>query len=168
MLLIDYGDMLLEMNQFSLFLNRLFEKYEIEASPSLLRFEFYSIGPKGKIKKQIEFKEFPESPTVYNIGFGDVDTEGNINDLTITGNSDSQKVLATVALAVWRFLEKYPACYVYATGSTKGRSRLYKMGIANNLDELSENFIVFGLFNNTWEMFEKEKNYEEFLVKRKT
>jgi len=56
----------------------------------------------------------------------------------------------------------------YATGSTKARSRLYKMGIANNLDELSENFIVFGLFNNKWEVFEKEKNYEEFLVKWKT
>ncbi len=66
-----------------------FEKYEIEAASSLLRFEFYSTGPKGKVKKQVIFKAFENNPTVFNIGFGDVDKDGNINDLIITGNDDS-------------------------------------------------------------------------------
>ncbi len=92
-----------------------FEKYEIEASSSLSRFEFYSIGPKGSIKKQIVFKAFEQNQTVYNIGFGDVNEVGEINDLAITGNKDSQKVLATVAMAVFKFLQKYPECYVFAT-----------------------------------------------------
>lgn len=34
------------------------EKYEIESSSTYLRFEFFSKGPKGKIKKQIEFEQF--------------------------------------------------------------------------------------------------------------
>ena len=90
-----------------------FEKYEIEASSSLLRFQFYSTGPKGKIKKQVLFKPFENNPNVFNIGFGDVDEDGNINDLSITGNQDSQKVLATVALTIFKFFEKHPECYVF-------------------------------------------------------
>ncbi len=144
-----------------------FEKYEIKASSSLLLFEFYSTGPKGKIKKQVEFKAFEETPTVFNIGFGDVDNNGKINDLIITGNEDSQKVLATVALTVFKFFEKYPDFYVYATGSTKARSRLYRMGIANNLNEISETFVVFGFLSNQWENFKIGRDYEEFLIKLK-
>ena len=144
-----------------------FEKYEINASASLLLFEFNSVGPKGTIKKQVEFEAFPNNPTVYNIGFGDVDKSGKINDLVITGNEDSQKVLATVALTVFKFFEKYPSFYVYATGSTKARSRLYRMGIANNLDEILLSFDVFALFNNKWEKFLKGKNYDEFLIRLK-
>ena len=55
---------------------------------------------KGKVKKQIVFMAFEQNPTVFNIGFGDVDENGNINDLVVTGNDDKQKILATVALAV--------------------------------------------------------------------
>ncbi len=141
-----------------------FEKYEIKASSSLLKFEFYSTGPKGKIKKQVEFLAFEETPHVFNIGFGDVDDKGNINDLIITGNDDSQKVLATVALSVFKFFEKYSNCYVYATGSTKSRTRLYRMGISNNLAEITQAFKVYGFLNNAWENFEKGKEYEAFLM----
>jgi hypothetical protein len=145
-----------------------FEKYEIKASSSLLRFEFYSTGPKGKIKKQVEFEAFEETPNVFNIGFGDVDDKGNINDLIITGNDDSQKVLATAALSVFKFFEKYPNCYVYATGSSKRRTRLYRMGIANNLAEIIQTFKVYGFGNDTWENFEKGKEYEAFLIHLKS
>jgi hypothetical protein len=144
-----------------------FEKYEIEASSSLLRFEFYSIGPKGKIKKQVVFKAFENNNNVFNIGFGDVDKDGNINDLTITNNEDSQKVLATVVLTVLKFFEKYPNYYVYATGSTKARSRLYRMGISNNLDEILQSFVIYGFFDNKWEFFKIGKDYQEFLVRLK-
>jgi hypothetical protein len=132
-----------------------------------LLFEFNSVGPKGIIKKQVEFEAFPHNPTVFNIGFGDVDKNGKINDLVITGNEDSQKVLATVALTVFKFLKKYPLFYVYVTGSTKARSRLYRMGITNNLEEILFAFDVFALFNNNWERFEKGKNYDEFLIRLK-
>lgn len=141
------------------------DKYEISASSSFLRFEFYSVGPKGKVKKQIVFRAFEQNPNVFNIGFGDVDEYGNINDLVVTGNDDKQKILATVALAVFNFFEKYPNYYVFATGSTKSRTRLYRIGIVNNLLEIENIFEIFGYLNNTWEVFEKGKDYEAFLVK---
>ena len=141
-----------------------FERYEIKASSSSLQFNFYSTGPKGKIKKQVIFKAFKDNPKVFNIGFGDVDESGDINDLTVTDNKDSQKILATVAFAISIFLEKRPGFYVYATGSTKARSRLYRMGIANNLGNILQNFTVFAFTNNVWEPFEKGKDYDEFLI----
>jgi len=141
-----------------------FERYEIRSSSSAHQFNFYSTGPKGRIKKQVIFKAFEDNPKVFNIGFGDVDKNGEINDLTITDNKDSQKILATVAFAISKFLEKRPGFYVYATGSTKARSRLYRMGITNNLENILKNFTVFAFANNVWESFEKGKDYDEFLI----
>jgi hypothetical protein len=144
-----------------------YDKYYVEASRSFLKFEFYSEGPKGKIKKQVVFKPFENNPTVFNLGFGDVDATGEINDTAITNNQDSQKVLATVALTVYKFYEKHSNCYVFATGSTKTRTRLYRMGVANNLEEIRNDFEVFGFIRKSWEPFEKGRDYEAFLIKKK-
>jgi hypothetical protein len=140
------------------------EKYEIQSSSTCLRFEFFSKGPKGKIKKQVEFESFEPNSTFFNIGFGDVDDKGRINDLVITGNDDSQKVLATVALSIFNFFEKYPNAKVFATGSTKSRTRLYRIGITNNWEEIEKNFQVYGFFDEAWTDFEKGKDYEAFLI----
>lgn len=143
------------------------DKYHIEASSSLLRFEFHSDGPRGKIKKQVVFKAFREHPNVFNLGFGDVDENGEINDTVITNNHDSRKVLATVALTVLKFYEKHPDCYVFVTGSTKTRTRLYRIGITNNLAEIGNDFDLYGFINESWETLVKDRDYEAFLVKKK-
>ena len=132
-----------------------------------MKFEFYSDGPKGTIKKQVIFKDFESNPLVYNLGFGDVDKNGEINDTVVSDNHDSQKVLATVALTVFKFYEKHPDCYVFVTGSTRARTRLYRIGVANNLDEIRNDFHVFGFIEETWETFEIGRDYEAFLIKRK-
>jgi hypothetical protein len=141
------------------------EKYEVEASESFLKFEFFSNGSKGIIKKLIEFEPFEKTPNVFNIGFGDVDENGNINDLIITDNNDSQKVLATVALSIIKFFERYPNCYVFAKGSTNSRTRLYKIGITNNWNDISQIFEVYGFIEEKWNKFERNVNYEAFLIK---
>ena len=134
------------------------------ASKSLMRFEFESGGPKGTIKKTIEFKRLSKKANVYNLGFGDEKLNGDIDDLIVTGNNDSQKVLATVAFAVIKFLEKHPDKGIYATGSTKARSRLYKIGISNNLEEIQRSFVIYGYYNDNWQVYEKDMPCEEFLV----
>jgi hypothetical protein len=143
------------------------EKYEIESSSTYLRFEFYSKGPKGKIKKQVEFEQFELDSVFYNIGFGDVDEYGNINDLAITDNNDGQKVLATVVLSIFKFFEKYPNASVFATGSSKSRTRLYRIGITNNWTEIEKNYEVYGFLNSYWSPFEKGKDYEAFIIRAK-
>lgn len=143
-----------------------YEKYHIETSSSFLKFEFVSNGPKGNIKKQVIFRQ-TDNPEVFNLGFGDVDHKtGEINDVVISNNNDSQKVLATVALTVLRFFEKNQNKYVFATGSTSARTRLYKIGISNNLEEIKENFEVFGFNSKTWEVFERTGAYEAFLIRK--
>ena len=84
------------------------ERYELKAGENLTTFEFVSEGPKGNIPKLIQF-----SPTnlkgLYNLAFGDKDlNSGEIDDLTISNNADSEKILATVVAAVYAFTDKNP------------------------------------------------------------
>lgn len=145
-----------------------YDEYYVETSPSLLKYEFYSDGPKGRIKKQVIFKAFEENPSVYNLGFGDVGENGEINDTIVSDNRDSEKVLATVAMTIFKFYEKYPEAYIFVTGSTHARTRLYRIGLTNNLEEIRNDFHVFGLIeDDTWEVFTKGRNYDAFLIERK-
>ena len=115
--------------------------------------------------------EYAETATenVYNLGFGDYDeTAKSINDLSVTNNGDSLKVLATVASTVYAFIEKHPNSYILATGSTNVRTRLYRMGITNNLAEITEDFVVYGFTDKgNWEEFEIGEDYEAFLITKK-
>ena len=79
----------------------------------------------------------------------------------------SQKVLATVAATLFVFTDHYPEASVIAIGSTLARTRLYRIGITNNLEAIEKAFTIFGLKNNSWHKFSKGVEYNAFLVKRK-
>ncbi len=115
--------------------------------------------------------EYTETATkdVYNLGFGDYDEITNsINDLSVTNNEDSLKVLAPVASTVYAFFEKHPNAFILATGSTNVRTRLYRMGITNNLAEITEDFVVYGFSQKgNWKRFEIGEDYEAFLITKK-
>ena len=130
-------------------------------------FEFTSQGPKGQIPKLVKYSE-TNLKDMYNLAFGDKNTKtGQINDRIISNNGDSDMVLSTVVSTVYAFTDKYPDAWVFATGSTKARTRLYRMGITKYITEIKKDFQVFGLRDDEWEKFEKEVEYEAFLVKRK-
>ena len=119
------------------------EIYELEEAPDAMIFEFTSVGPKGEIPKLVIYSEL-NIKGLYNLGFGDKNSQtGRIDDLAITDNKDSQKVLATVASTVYTFMNKYPDAMITARGSTKARTRLYQMGISNSLEEISNDFTVW-------------------------
>ena len=144
-------------------------KYLYKTEEEFKVYSFFSEGIKGLIKKMIVFSFTGES-NIYNLGFGDYNLETKtIDDEVITNNGDSLKVLATVASTVYAFTEKYPNALVFATGSNNFRTRLYRMGITNNLEEIKIDFEVFGLRvdNNLWEEFISGEDYEAFIVKRK-
>jgi hypothetical protein len=142
------------------------DRYSVEASASLLELEFYSEGPKGRVKKRVKIVPFGNGSGAYNLAFGNVAANGEIDDLRVTNNNDSQKVLATVAHTAYDFFEKHPDCFIYAAGSTKARTRLYRMGITNNLAEITIDFVVYGFYDDVWEVFERGKDYEAFLIKK--
>lgn len=84
----------------------------------------------------------------------------------VSNNGDSEKVLATIVSAVYAFTDREKDVWVYATGNTPARTRLYRMGITKYIDEVRQNFEVYGLLNGEWEFFEKDIDYTAFLVRR--
>lgn len=143
------------------------ERYELKTDLEVSIFRFVSNGRNGKIPKLVIFQQ-TATENVYNLAFGDENVEtGDIDDEVITNNGDSQKVLATVASTIYSFTHKYPKAIVAATGSNKARTRLYRMGISNHLEEIAKDFNVFGLKDNIWLPFEKNTEYEAFFIKRK-
>ena len=142
-------------------------KYELTTEKSLNVYEFLSEGPKGKIPKLIKFSE-TTLKGFFNLAFGDKNIEtGEIDDKVVSNNGDSEQVLATVVSAVFAFTDLNKTAWVYATGSNKARTRLYRMGVNKYLDEVEKDFWVFGMLNGEWETFEKETDYTAFVVRRK-
>jgi hypothetical protein len=143
------------------------EKYTVQADDKAMIFEFFSEGLKGRILKRVKYSGI-NLKGVFNLSFGDVEEKTNsISDTIITNNGDSRKVLATVAATLYSFTEVNNDAIVIATGSTKARTRLYRMGITNNLELIQEDFVVYGLRKKKWQKFRKTVDYEAFLVSRK-
>jgi hypothetical protein len=143
------------------------DHYELIVGHDLFSFEFVSEG-KCKVIKGIDFQKMHLS-NLYNLAFGDINLDtGELDDLVVTNNGDAEKVLATIVAAVYAFTEKHPEAWVYATGSTKARTRLYRMGLNKYFDVVKEKFIMFGeRHNGGMEFYEKGKDYFAFAVHRK-
>lgn len=143
-------------------------KYPVIIGETSMVFEFTSEGIHGSIAKLVVYSE-THLHNFYNLGFGDKDEiTGQIDDEIVTNNGDSEKVLATVASTLYIFMEKFPDAMVFATGSTKARTRLYRIGISNNFVEIKEDFNVYGLINDNWQDFQKQTEFEAFLVIKKS
>jgi hypothetical protein len=145
-----------------------YPRYEYSAEKDLHIFEFESVGSKGKIIKIVQYTEM-NIEGYFNLAFGDLNIDNKqIDDKIITNNGDSLKVLATVVSTVYAFTGKYPNSHIFATGSNEARTRLYRMGISNNLEELKKDFYVYGLkYDETFENFIVGEDYLGFLVTRK-
>ncbi len=143
------------------------EKYTLKADPNKTVFRFVSEGRVGKIQKIIEFQYVAQSG-FYNLAFGDKLTDSDeMDDLSITNNGDTEKVLRTVVDALYVFLDTHPNAAVFAAGSTIGRTRLYRMGITRYYEEVNRDFELLGLEDALFEDFVPGKDYKGFLVKRK-
>lgn len=130
-------------------------------------YEFTSIGPNGYIKKIVQFSQTEEAD-VYNLAFGNVSIDGTIDDYTTNNNKDRDKILATVAAIVFDFTSVFPNSYIFFVGSTKERTRLYRMAISLNYEELNKTFIICGLNEKgKFEIFQKNLPYCGFLIKRR-
>ena len=142
-------------------------RYHLKTESKFTRFEFISEGSKGAIRKLIEFQA-TSHPDVYNLAFGDKEQlGGDLNDLAVTNNGDTDKILATVVAALYIFFDNYPATYVYATGSTKARTRLYRMGITKFYEEMQQDFYLYGQVGDEFQEFRLGEEYEGFLAQRK-
>jgi len=75
-------------------------RYPLSAGKNSNSFKFTSVGPKGNIKKLI-YCTPANYPDFYYLSFGHENPEtGELDDLVISNNGDSENVLATVVSAV--------------------------------------------------------------------
>jgi hypothetical protein len=129
-------------------------------------FDFFSIGKRGVVPKRIIFTT-TKFEGIYSLTFGDLDLEGEISDYSISDNGDRNKILATVVHAIDTYLKAYPDRMIFFTGSTKVRTRLYRMVIALNLDYLSDRFDIYCQSDAGIITFQKNLQVQGFLIKRK-
>jgi hypothetical protein len=147
-------------------------KYEVytdlDVTNDLHAVEFVSVGKCGSILKRIVFVP-TKLPTVFNLAFGDIIDDYEIDDLIISDNGDRNKILATVVNVVKLFTEKYPDRLIYFRGSTQERTRLYRMAVGLNLEELSKTFDIYAEVDDSQDFvpFRKNMIIRAFLIKRK-
>jgi hypothetical protein len=143
------------------------EKYitEIDKTPTI--YEFISTSSDRSIKKRVIYQQIDDN-NIYNLAFGDVDEmTDELDDNVISNNGDTEKILATVAATIFSFFNKYPHAIVYAKGSNSAQTRLYKIGISNNIELLEKKFIVMGYTSDEkWEIYDKKGFYSAFLIKK--
>ncbi|HMH20822.1 MAG TPA: hypothetical protein VK563_03555 [Puia sp.] len=143
-----------------------YPRYLVTASDDYCTYLFFSEGLRGRIAKGVIYSRIEGN--LFNLGFGDWNEEfQELDDSNRSNNGDRDKVLATVAFTAFDFTNKYPDAWIVAEGSTPTRTRLYQMGMADNLLEINENFEIDGLLNGLWEPFQRGMNYEAFLIRRK-
>lgn len=128
--------------------------------------EFLSIGKNGAIPKRIVFTS-TELPNVYNLAFGDIKENGEIDDCRISDNGDRNKILATVVKVVNDYTIKYPQHWIIFSGSSKGRTRLYRIAIGINLEELARDFEIYAFIQDEIKPFTKDMEVDHFVIKRK-
>jgi hypothetical protein len=141
-------------------------RYPVKADNEKHQYVFFSEGPMGSIRKVVLYEKLDED--FYNLGFGDWNEAlQETDDSSRSNNGDREMVLTTVAFTALDFTDQFPNARIVAEGSTPARTRLYQMGIADNLLEINQNFDVFGLLEGDWEPFQRGRNYDAFLIKRK-
>jgi hypothetical protein len=146
-----------------------FSRYNLRYDAEVILFSFISEGPKGMIKKAIQFNKIHGEGDLYNLGFGDVDaTNDLINDSARSNNNDVNKVLATVANALLIFSDKYPNAQIIARGNSAARTRLYMMKISGLLSEILIDFELWGSLNDqNWELYRGDQRYTSLLIRRR-
>ena len=131
-------------------------------------FEFDSVGKRGNFKKRVRFVE-TQLPDVYNLSLVNVKMNSEPDDQTIIDNGDRDKILATIFCAIYAYTLNYPKRWIYFSGNTDAKTRLYRMAISLNLEELSFWFEIYGEVANGEEVlpFRKGMAIEGFFIRRK-
>ena len=139
---------------------------DIEMSGGFNVFDFISTGKDKAIRKRVAFTR-TDMDEVYNLAFGDVDENDEINDYSISNNGDRDKVLATIVNIIEAYTKRFPDHWIIFEGSTIERTRLYRMAIGLHFEELSIKFGIYTYIDGIITPFVKNMKVKAFLIKRK-
>jgi len=94
-------------------------RYDLVVSPNRSRYEFVSVGPRGSIRKVVEYTYLDEL-AIWNLGFGDVNpVTDEISDDVISDNEDGRKVMTTVLMTLFTFFGEYSGDTVILLGAIR-------------------------------------------------
>ena len=136
------------------------------------RYRFLSTG-RRPVEKIVQFTPL-DLKNIYNLGFGDLLADGEIDDKANSNNGDIIKVLSTVINIIKDFTEENPESKIAFRGSTKERTALYQRILKTYLDTFRKEFLITALEGpaNSPRETAFDPGYKEpylaFFVKRKT
>lgn len=136
-------------------------------------YQFESVGSKGTIRKAVEIFEIPYHPGLFNVGFGDVQEGGCLDDKAETNNGDLVRVFGTVIAIMKDFLNDHAGATLFFCGSTKQRTAVYQMILKRYYREFDESFDITAIRDGGIAYFEgpfdpgAEVAYLAFFIKKK-
>ena len=102
-------------------------------------------GSKIPLTIHINPEEHPYLKHVHNLSFGPMDKNNQIDDQIKLTHRNYSKVFSTIVFEAFSFLKQNPGKYLGIDGSNNARAYLYYRCIQNNLDYLSNCFIIYGI-----------------------
>lgn len=121
-----------------------FANYELEASNNDTVYSFSDTVSGIEYNYRIIYAPIPNNPTIYNLGFGLIDLNDQLDDEAEPNINNLAKVIKTVGLTIYEFTNAYPERSVYFSGNTKQKQFLYDRVIRNNYELLSKTFKIYG------------------------
>ena len=136
------------------------------------RYRFLSTG-KRRVEKIVVFTPLAYK-NIFNLGFGDLLPNGEIDDKAKSNNGDIIKVLSTVIHIIKDFTDTNREAKISFKGSTKERTVLYQRIIKTYLDTFRKEFLITALEGPASKPVESvfdpgyKGTYLAFFVKRKS
>lgn len=125
------------------------ETYEIvRVNNDFSEFMFQStLKNKNTVELYVRFTlvEIPFLFNIYNLAFGPIDENRNIDDLVKLNHSNLNKVFSTIIFCAVTFLYEHKNVSVGIDGSNETRAYLYHRIFQSNKNELSDTVITIGI-----------------------
>ena len=102
-------------------------------------------GKKTRLGIKISSEEHPLMTDVYNLAFGPVDENHQIDDQAKLTHQDHSKVFSTIVFEGLSFLTQHPDKFLGIDGSNTARAYMYYRCIQNNFDYLTSYFTIYGV-----------------------
>lgn len=144
------------------------EVYEFESS-NIYEYRFKSLG-KRIITKVVQFAPLTVQG-YYNLGIGDLQENGLIDDNIESNNNDLKKVISTIGAILFNFLYQNPGVKVFFHGSNQQRTKVYRLIIKRYCNKLKDNYVITSLVKIDGKLieipfdFDDSKNYFGFFIK---
>lgn len=123
-----------------------YETEEIAEDLSVMT--FFSMernGNKVLLKIQIFPLKDPLLPNVFNLAFGPIQKDGDIDDSVKINHADRNKMFSTILLFGLLYLQANPDATIGIDGSNDARAYLYHRMFQTNKTYLNEYFITIGV-----------------------